>query len=96
MGEWSSTGSASILGGGKRRDGQRYPGGTNQPPSPVPARRALEQLETSRRRDTVSQLWYYRALVRFFSAHTPGPLVEDLRHALAELEDLAAQDPSDT
>jgi (p)ppGpp synthase/HD superfamily hydrolase len=38
------------------------------------------------------QLWYYRGLLRFFSARHPGPLVEDLRHALAELEDLAAHD----
>jgi hypothetical protein len=38
------------------------------------------------------QLWYYRGLLRFFSARHAGPLVEDLRHALAELEQLAAQD----
>ena len=38
------------------------------------------------------QLWYYRALLRFFSARQPGPLVEDLRRALAELEHLAAHD----
>jgi (p)ppGpp synthase/HD superfamily hydrolase len=36
------------------------------------------------------QLWYYRALLEFFSAGHPGPLVEDLRRALGELEDLAA------
>jgi (p)ppGpp synthase/HD superfamily hydrolase len=38
------------------------------------------------------QLWYYRALLEFFSSRHPGPLVEDLRRALAELEDLAAPD----
>ena len=38
------------------------------------------------------QLWYYRGLLEFFSTRRPGPLVEDLRHALAELEDLAAHD----
>lgn len=40
------------------------------------------------------QLWYYRALLAFFSARRPGPLVEDLRRALCELEDLAARDPA--
>lgn len=39
------------------------------------------------------QLWYYRALLEFFEARRPGPLVEDLRRALAEIEDLAARDP---
>lgn len=39
------------------------------------------------------QLWYYRALLEFFSACRPGPLVEDLRRALRELEDLATRDP---
>ena len=38
------------------------------------------------------QLWYYRELLAFFSERHPGPLVEDLRHALAELEELAARD----
>jgi (p)ppGpp synthase/HD superfamily hydrolase len=38
------------------------------------------------------QLWYYRALLEFFSERQRGPLVEDLRHALAELESLAAHD----
>jgi hypothetical protein len=42
------------------------------------------------------QLWYYRALLEFFDAGHPGPLVEDLRRALAELEDLAANDPAAT
>lgn len=36
------------------------------------------------------QLWYYRALVEFFIARRPGPLVEDLRRAVSELEELAA------
>ena len=40
------------------------------------------------------QLWYYRALLEFFSERQRGPLVEDLRHALAELESLAAHDTS--
>lgn len=39
------------------------------------------------------QLWYFRALLRFFSERRPGPLVEDLDRALRELEDLAARDP---
>jgi (p)ppGpp synthase/HD superfamily hydrolase len=38
------------------------------------------------------QLWYYRALLEFFGARHAGPLVEDLRRALAELEELAAAD----
>lgn len=38
------------------------------------------------------QLWYYRALLEFFSTRDPGPLVEDLRRALAELEHLADHD----
>jgi (p)ppGpp synthase/HD superfamily hydrolase len=42
------------------------------------------------------QLWYYRALLDFFSTRRAGPLVEDLRHALAELEDLAAHDKQAT
>lgn len=36
------------------------------------------------------QLWYYRCLLEFFEARRPGPLVEDLRHALREIEDIAA------
>ena len=38
------------------------------------------------------QLWYYRALLEFFATRHAGPLVEDLRHALDELEDLAAHE----
>lgn len=40
------------------------------------------------------QLWYYRALLSFFAERRPGPLVEDLGRALAELEELAALDAS--
>jgi hypothetical protein len=32
---------------------------------------------------------YYDELLRFFSARREGPLVEDLRHATAELADAA-------
>lgn len=39
------------------------------------------------------QRWYYGRLLEFFGERTPGPLVEDLRRALAELEALAAADP---
>ena len=42
------------------------------------------------------QLWYYRALLEFFATSRPGPLVEDLRRALAELEHLAARDTGPT
>lgn len=38
------------------------------------------------------QLWYYRTLCAFFAARRPGPLVEDLKRALSELEELAAAD----
>jgi len=37
------------------------------------------------------QLWYYQALLDFFSTRQRGPLVEDLRHALAELDELAGE-----
>lgn len=37
------------------------------------------------------QLWYFGALLEFFGARHPGPLVEDLRHARAELEQLAEE-----
>jgi len=36
------------------------------------------------------QLWYYRALLDFFTGEYPGPLVEDLRHAVTEIEQLGA------
>jgi (p)ppGpp synthase/HD superfamily hydrolase len=42
------------------------------------------------------QLWYYRALLEFFSTRQAGPLVEDLRRAVAELEDLADADTAAT
>jgi (p)ppGpp synthase/HD superfamily hydrolase len=38
------------------------------------------------------QLWYYGALLRFFEARRPGPLTEDLRRAVEELELLVALD----
>jgi (p)ppGpp synthase/HD superfamily hydrolase len=38
------------------------------------------------------QLWYYRELVKFFSERRPGPLTEDLKHAVAELEALLARE----
>jgi hypothetical protein len=45
---------------------------------------------------TDDQLWCYGMLLEFFSTRFPGPLVEDLRRALAELEDLAAHDTAAT
>ena len=36
------------------------------------------------------QLCYYRALLAFFATRHAGPLVEDLRRAVAELEELKA------
>jgi (p)ppGpp synthase/HD superfamily hydrolase len=39
------------------------------------------------------QLWYYGELLRFFSARRSGPLVDDLWHAVDELEELVATDP---
>jgi hypothetical protein len=36
------------------------------------------------------QLWYYRALLRFFAERRPGPLVEDLQRAVDELAGLLA------
>jgi (p)ppGpp synthase/HD superfamily hydrolase len=36
------------------------------------------------------QLWYYRALADFFAAAHPGPLVEDLRRAVDEIEELVS------
>lgn len=42
------------------------------------------------------QLWYYRALLDFFADRRPGPLVEDLRRAVAELEELAVRDATAT
>jgi hypothetical protein len=34
------------------------------------------------------QLWYYTELLRLFGERRPGPLVEDLRRAVAELAEL--------
>jgi len=43
-------------------------------------------------RTAQEQVWYYRALLRFFSENRPGPLTEDLRRAVEELELLVALD----
>jgi (p)ppGpp synthase/HD superfamily hydrolase len=37
-----------------------------------------------------NQLWYYGALLAFFERRRPGPLTEDLRRAVDELESLLA------
>jgi len=42
------------------------------------------------------QLWYYEALLSFFSERRPGPLVEDLQRAVDELADLLAADALET
>jgi len=39
------------------------------------------------------QLWYYGELLRFFNARPAGPLVEDLRRSVDELEELVLADP---
>lgn len=39
------------------------------------------------------QLWYYGRLLAFFSERRDGPLVEDLRNAVSELEALMASSP---
>ncbi len=38
------------------------------------------------------QLWYYTELVRLFAERCPGPLLEDLKRAVAELEALILAD----
>ena len=38
------------------------------------------------------QLWYYGGLLAFFEARRPGPLTEDLLHAVGELSWLVARD----
>jgi (p)ppGpp synthase/HD superfamily hydrolase len=38
------------------------------------------------------QLWYYRRLLEFFEVNRPGPMVEDLRQAVAELDALVTLD----
>jgi (p)ppGpp synthase/HD superfamily hydrolase len=38
------------------------------------------------------QLWYYGRLLAFFAERRPGPLVDDLRHAIDELAELVATD----
>jgi hypothetical protein len=40
------------------------------------------------------QVWYYTELLRIFATHREGPLLEDLRRAVAELAELMAADPS--
>jgi (p)ppGpp synthase/HD superfamily hydrolase len=40
------------------------------------------------------QLWYYGRLLAFFEERRPGPLVDDLRHAVGELVELVAADPA--
>jgi (p)ppGpp synthase/HD superfamily hydrolase len=40
------------------------------------------------------QLWYYGELLEFFAARGSDPLVEDLRRAVAELSEIAADDPA--
>jgi HD domain len=41
---------------------------------------------------TGDQLWYYSGLLAFFERRRPGPLTEDLRHAVTELAWLVARD----
>lgn len=40
------------------------------------------------------QLWYYGRLLAFFEERRPGPLVDDLGHAVGELVELVAADPA--
>jgi (p)ppGpp synthase/HD superfamily hydrolase len=40
------------------------------------------------------QLWYYDGLVEFYVAERPGPLTEDLHHAVTELRVLVERDES--
>jgi (p)ppGpp synthase/HD superfamily hydrolase len=41
-------------------------------------------------RTAEDQLWYYHSLVELFERKRPGPMTEDLRHAVTELETLIA------
>jgi (p)ppGpp synthase/HD superfamily hydrolase len=41
-------------------------------------------------RTVTDQIWYCRRLLEFFDRRRPGPLTEDLRRGVAELEALAA------
>jgi (p)ppGpp synthase/HD superfamily hydrolase len=43
-------------------------------------------------RSAADQLWYYESLLRFFEERRPGPLTEDLRHAVDELAALVARE----
>jgi len=42
------------------------------------------------------QLWYYTELLQLFNERRPGPLVEDLKRAVAELAELITANPGDT
>jgi HD domain len=44
-------------------------------------------------RSAGEEVWYYRGLLELFERRRPGPLTEDLRHAVAELAWLVACDP---
>jgi (p)ppGpp synthase/HD superfamily hydrolase len=48
--------------------------------------------ERFRTRSAADQLWYYRSLRDFYDRRRPGPLTEDLRGAVSELEALVARD----
>jgi hypothetical protein len=57
--------------------------------------RALHGLwERFGERSAREELWYYGGLLELFERRRPGPLTEDLRHALAELTWLVARDPT--
>jgi len=43
-------------------------------------------------KSAAEQLWYYRRLLEFFEEHRPGPLTDDLRAAVEELEALVTLD----
>jgi (p)ppGpp synthase/HD superfamily hydrolase len=45
-------------------------------------------------RSDAEELWYYGGLLELFERRRPGPLTEDLRHAVAELAWLVARDPA--
>ena len=54
-------------------------------------RKLGEELWTRFKGGKPGTLWYYRALVEAFRAHGSTPLVEELAHAVAELERLASE-----
>ncbi len=45
-------------------------------------------------RSYTEELWYYGDLLDLFQRRRPGPLTEDLRHAVAELAWVAAREPA--